>query len=129
MSTRLLIVDDHANAREMIRKFVALPGMTVRECATGTEAVAVAREFKPHWVTMDVVLPGQSGFDCVKTIKADQPDTRVMIISAYNEPHFHKMARASGAVGFILKENILAFRLLLEREHSQNQPPLNLQGN
>lgn len=116
MSARLLIVDDHASTRELIRKFLSAPGMTFQECASGEEAVACVEEFKPDWVTMDVQLPGLNGFDSTRAIKKKYPGTRVLIVTAFNEPHFHDLARSAGAVGFILKENILALRLMLEND-------------
>jgi CheY-like chemotaxis protein len=122
MSVNLLIVDDHASTRQVIRRFLTIPGVTFRDCASGEEAIACAREFKPNWVTMDIKLPGMNGFDSTRAIKAAHPDARVLIVSAYNEPQFHELARSSGAVGFILKENILALRMMVEGEMKNNTP-------
>jgi CheY-like chemotaxis protein len=116
MSTRLLIVDDHPNARDLIRGYLTMPGLTVQECASGHDALAHVREFKPHWVTMDVQMPGLNGFETTKAIKNVHPETRVMIVTSFNDPHFRKLADSAGASGFILKENLLALRLLLEKE-------------
>lgn len=109
-----MIVDDHAGTREMIRKFLILPGFTFKECASGEEAVACVREFKPHWVTMDVQMPGMNGFEATREIKREHPAACVIIVTAYNEPHLHDLAHSAGAVGSILKENILALRLMLD---------------
>lgn len=123
MSVRLMIVDDHASTREVIRKFLTMPGVTFQECASGEEAVVCAREFKPNWVTMDIQLPGLNGFESTAAIKQAHPETRVLIVSAYNERHFHEMARSCGATGFIVKENILALRLMLENEIRNMKSP------
>ena len=124
MSTRLLIVDDHASTRELIRKFLTIPGITFQECVSGEEAVACAREFKPHWVTMDVQLPGLNGFESTRAVRREHPEARVLIVTAFNEPHYRDLAHSSGAVGFILKENILALRLMLETETKNMQQDL-----
>jgi CheY-like chemotaxis protein len=116
MSTRLLIVDDHPNARELIRGFLTMPGLTVQESASGPDALARIREFKPHWVTMDIQMPGLNGFDTTRAIKQAHPEARVMIVTSYNDPHFRKLADSADASGFILKENLLALRLMLEKE-------------
>jgi DNA-binding NarL/FixJ family response regulator len=71
---------------------------------------------------MDIKLPGMNGFDSTRAIKAEHPAARVLIVSAYNEPQFHELARSSGAVGFILKENILALRMMVEGEMKNNTP-------
>jgi CheY-like chemotaxis protein len=116
MSTRLLIVDDQASSRELIRNFLAMPGITFHECASGKDAIALADEIKPHWVTMDVQMPGLNGFETVRAIKQVHPEARVLIVSSFNDPHFRDLARSAGASGFILKENLLALRLMLEKE-------------
>jgi CheY-like chemotaxis protein len=116
MNTKLLIVDDHANARELIRSFLNIPGMTFQESASGREAIAHARDFKPHWVTVDIKMPGMDGFETIKGIKEVHPDARVIIVTSFNEPQFRDRAHSAGAVGFILKENLLALRLFLEKD-------------
>jgi len=113
---RLMIVDDHTGSREMIRKFLASPGISFCECASGVEALERAREFKPHWITMDIKMPGLDGFQSAKAILAEHPSAHVVIVSSYSEPHFRQFAHTAGAVSFILKENILALRVMLERE-------------
>lgn len=117
-----MIVDDQANARELIRTFLTMPGITFQECASGREAIACANEFKPHWVTMDIQMPGLNGFETVKAIKEAHPEARVLIVTSFNDPHFRDMAHSAGASGFILKENLLALRLMLERETRHAQP-------
>jgi DNA-binding NarL/FixJ family response regulator len=128
MSLKLLICDDHASTREVIKRFLVMPGITVRECASGEEAVVCAREFKPNWVTMDIKLPGLNGFETTAALKQAHPEARVLIVSAYNEPRFRELAHSCGAVGFILKENILALRMMLEGEIKNFTPPLSATG-
>src|SRR5271170_6005201 len=124
MNIKLMIVDDHASTRELIRKFLTIPGITFQECVSGEEAVTCAREFKPHWVTMDVQLPGLNGFESTRAVRREHPEARVLIVTAFNEPHYRDLAHSSGAVGFILKENILALRLMLETETKNMQQDL-----
>lgn len=100
-----------------------MPGLTVQECASGHDALARVREFKPHWVTMDVQMPGLNGFDATRAIKQAHPEARVMIVTSFNDPHFRKLADSAGASGFILKENLLALRLLLEKETGRTGAP------
>jgi len=121
---RLMIVDDHASTREMIRKFLGLPGITFCECASGDEALLQAREFKPNWVTMDVQMPGRNGFQSTEALRAEHPSVRVIIVTSFNEPHFRQLAHTAGAVGLIAKENLMALRMMLTSEmgHSYPQP-------
>jgi CheY-like chemotaxis protein len=129
MSTRLLIVDDQPNARELIRGFLTMPGVTFHECGSGHDAVAAAQEFKPHWVTMDIKMPGLDGFETTKALKQSHPDARVLIVTSFNDPHFRDLAHSAGAAGFILKENLLALRLMLERETKNTVEPSGISAN
>ena len=123
MSTRLLIVDDQPNARELIRTFLTMPGIIFQECASGNDAVACVQEFKPHWITMDIQMPGMNGFEAIKAIKKAHPEAHVIIVTSFNEPQYRDLARSAGASAFILKENLLALRLMLERESKNTNAP------
>jgi DNA-binding NarL/FixJ family response regulator len=123
-----MIVDDHSSTREMIRKFLTSPGVMFCECASGSEALAQVREFKPHWVTMDINMPGLNGFQCTKALLQEHPDARVVIVSSFNEPHFRQFAHDAGAVSFILKENILALRMMMVQKAPGEIPPTAING-
>ncbi len=114
---KLMIVDDHASTRRMIRKFLGcMPGITFCECVSGEEAVRLAHDFKPDWVTMDIHMPGLNGFDSTKALLLEHPIARVLIVTADHQPHFPQMSHDAGAVGLLAKENILGLRVILERE-------------
>ena len=117
-----MIVDDHASTREMIRKFLDLPGITFCECASGEEALAQAREFKPNWITVDVNMPGLDGFQTAEALRAEHPSTRIIIVTGYNEPHFRKLSNSVGAVGLICKENLMALHMMLSNEITGSKP-------
>ena len=113
---RLMIVDDHASTREMIRKFLDFPGMTYCECSSGDGALSLAREFRPDWVTMDVHMPGLNGFQSTEAMRVAYPAARVMIVTSDSQPHFRQLAREVGAIGLIAKENLMALRMMLAQE-------------
>jgi CheY-like chemotaxis protein len=113
---KLMIVDDHASTREMIRRFLDIPGITFCECASGNDALQRVREFKPDWVTMDIHMPGLNGFQSTEALRAEHPTARVMIITADHQPHFRQLSRSVGAVGLLAKENLLALRMMLTKE-------------
>ena len=113
---RLMIVDDHAGAREMIRRFLALPGVTFCECNSGHDALQRAREFKPHWVTVDVNMPDLDGFRCTEALRTEHPAARIVIVTDHSDPLYHERSRSVGAVALVNKENLLALRAMLVRE-------------
>jgi CheY-like chemotaxis protein len=119
-----MIVDDHASTREMIRKFLSLPGIDICECASGGEALSCARDFQPDWITLDVNMPGLNGFQSARALRAQNPLARVVIVTGYNEPHFRKLSNAVGAVGLVCKENLMALHLMLSDELARAVPEL-----
>ena len=106
MAIKLMIVDDHAGMRNLIRKLIAAPGDVVMECASGDEALQTAAEFKPDCVTMDVSMPGLCAFKTTVGIRAAYPSARVIFVSSHDHPEYRKAAREVGAVGYVLKENL-----------------------
>src|SRR6185503_19888914 len=69
---KLMIVDDNAGMWQSIRQAVAAPGDVVCECASGDGAVRTVLQFKLDAVTMDVRMPGTSGFDAARAILTAQ---------------------------------------------------------
>lgn len=118
--TKLLIVDDHAGMRSMIRHLAGANFGEVRECATGEEAVELAHTFAPDVVTMDLRLPGLGGFSAIRAIRLAHPAVKVVIVSAYDQPDFRRTAAALGA-GYVMKDNLVELRLWLTRHAALGQ--------
>jgi two-component system, NarL family, response regulator DevR len=102
----LLIVDDHEVVRQGL---VALLGrrpefQVVAEAGTVAEAVAAARRFRPDLVVMDVRLPDGSGIEACREIRAEMPETRVVILTSYPDEDAVLSAIIAGASGYLLKQ-------------------------
>lgn len=84
MKYKLLIVDDSNVSRLMIRgRFAVLqPDWEVIEAASGDEAVALVPTTKPDFITMDVNMPGISGFEAAEMILKQNPQVRIAILTA-----------------------------------------------
>jgi DNA-binding NarL/FixJ family response regulator len=106
VSLRILLVDDHEVVRVGIGALIdRQPGMeVVGEAATVREAVNQAGQLAPDVVVMDVRLPGGSGLDACQQIKAQRPQTRVIILTSYPDDEVLFDAIASGADGYVLKK-------------------------
>lgn len=113
---RIMIVDDHAGVRKLIRKLVGAPGDTFLECATGEDAIQAARDFGADYVTMDINLPGVNGLEAMRSIRAIAPASRVVIVTSYDQPYLRKTAHDAGALAYVLKEDLAQLRFLLDRE-------------
>jgi PAS domain S-box-containing protein len=99
----------------MIRQLVSRADDTVLECASGDEAVALARDFKPDVVTMDVRMPGTCGFEAARAIRRLHPAGRVVMVTSHDEPYLRQTAADVGAVGYVLKDNLSELRQLAVR--------------
>ncbi len=102
---RVLLADDHAVVRKGIREFLEEDDKltVVAEAADGAEAVRLAGEHRPHVAVLDVQMPGVNGIEATRQIKAAYPETRVLVLTAYDEdPYVFALLRA-GADGYVLK--------------------------
>lgn len=101
---KLLIVDDSKVSRMRIRAFFSAhcPSWQIQEAATGDEAVAMSREFLPDFVTMDVNMPGISGFEAAPQIIVTNPQVRVVMLTANIQESSKQMA-ASMNLNFVAK--------------------------
>jgi DNA-binding NarL/FixJ family response regulator len=102
---RILLADDHAIVRKGIREFLEEDGglTVVAEATDGREAVRLAGEHRPNAAVLDVQMPGVSGIEATRQIKAAYPEVRVLILTAYDDdPYVFALLRA-GADGYVLK--------------------------
>jgi DNA-binding NarL/FixJ family response regulator len=102
---RLVVVDDHVAVRASLVAFLeAQEGIeVVGEAANGRDAVQLAGELAPDLVLMDLRMPVLSGIEAAKLIKAARPETRVVLVTAYEERELMESASTAGADGFVLK--------------------------
>jgi two-component system, chemotaxis family, chemotaxis protein CheY len=104
MNKRILIVDDSFYMRTMLRNILTDAGYEVAgEAATGQQAVQMARETRPDLVTLDVILPDNTGLDVLKGIRAEQPDLKIVMVSAVGQDVIVNEALTSGAGAYLVK--------------------------
>jgi two-component system OmpR family response regulator len=79
---RILVVDDEASISDLISTSLRFVGFDVRTAATGSQALAVAEEFKPHAIILDVMLPDQDGFEVCRQIRSEGVNVGVLFLTA-----------------------------------------------
>jgi two-component system invasion response regulator UvrY len=101
----VLLVDDHAVVREGYRRLLerSPSNRVVGEAADAQGAYLAYLEYKPQVTVMDIALPGASGIDALRRIRARDADARVLMFSMYEEPIFASRALQAGARGYVTK--------------------------
>ena len=109
---KILIVDDHPIVRAGLRRLLAgEPEYQVQEAASGREALALFREYRPGLVMLDLSMPGIGGLEVIGRLRTENPAVRVLVLSMHREPIYARRALQAGAAGFMSK-NAPADRLL-----------------
>ena len=103
--TTILLAEDHTAVRTSLAAFFeAQDGFEVVATASdGREAVALAEELAPDLVLMDIRMPSLDGIEATRLIKAARPETRVVLLSAYEQDDLVEAGAAAGAESFMLK--------------------------
>ena len=105
MNSRILIADDDAGLRQLMRLILAREGFEVIEAADGEQALALAITGDPALILLDVMMPGLNGYDVCRRLKADQRTGRVPVVfvsAAEDVVHRNEVQRL-GAVACIKK--------------------------
>lgn len=102
---RVILADDHALVRQGIRQFLEeADDITVlAEAADGEEAVQLVEQHQPDVAVLDIQMPGMSGIEATRQIRARFPQVRVLILTAYDEDPYVFALLKAGANGYLLK--------------------------
>lgn len=89
----VLVVDDEAGMREMLRTSLTLEGWKVEEAATGEDAIEAWKRTTPDVVLLDQNLRTMSGLECASRLRVLSDDTRIILFSGYLDAEASKEAR------------------------------------
>jgi two-component system cell cycle response regulator DivK len=101
----ILVVDDHADGREMLSEYLAFSGFAVATAADGAEALEFAFKRPPAIILMDLTMPVMDGWEATRRLKADTRTKHVPVIAVTaNAMGVDEVkARAAGCDGFVAK--------------------------
>jgi DNA-binding NarL/FixJ family response regulator len=88
----------------------------VGEAGDGSEALELARALSPDLILMDLAMPQVDGLEATRRIKAEQPETKVIILTRYQDDAYRKAATRSGADAFLPKVTRVAELLATIRQ-------------
>lgn len=102
---RVLLADDHALFRAGIASLLQAWGLeVVGEAANGFEALELTRGLRPDLVLMDIGMPDCDGLEATRLIKAELPETRIVMVTVSDDDEHVFEAVKSGAEGYLLKD-------------------------
>jgi len=103
---RVLVCDDHELVRGGLKALLEsdLTVEVVGEAGSADQAIRVAAEVKPDVVVMDIRMPGRSGIEACREIRAEREETRVLILTSFADDEALFSAIMAGASGYVLKQ-------------------------
>ncbi len=124
--TRVLVVDDEASIREIVRGFLEREGMSVVEAVDGPSAVETARSATPDVVVLDIMLPGFDGLEALRQIRSFS-DPYVLMLTARRDEVDRIVGLTVGADDYLTKpfsprELVARVQALLRRRRGGGKP-------
>ena len=123
----ILLVDDHPVVRQGYRRVLEHQDdfRVVAEADNAADAYRAFKTLGPDVVVMDISMPGASGLEAIRNIRARRPDARILVFSMHSEAPLVKAAFGAGAGGFVSKgsepaELIQAIRSIARGEHAMS---------
>ena len=111
---KILIVDDNASVRRLIRSVLPALVSEIYECANGADALTTYQDRRPDVVLMDIRMDEMDGIQATERIKAADQGARILIVTDYDDEELRRAAKRAGACGYVMKYNLLALVQLLE---------------
>lgn len=124
MAISVLIVDDHAIVRSGLRSMLEGSEVTVvGEAVDGVDAVNRTLDLKPDVVLLDIRMEKNDGITALEKIRSESPDTRVLMLSTYDNPTYIARSVALGARDYVLKGSSRGELLSRIRDVAEDKPP------
>jgi two-component system, chemotaxis family, chemotaxis protein CheY len=119
---KILIVDDNAKIRELIKKALVQynKNSVFVECGDGEDAIDLFVLEKPDLVLMDIMMKRMDGFTAMKKILAFSPEAKIIAVSQLPEQEYKTEAISCGAVDYLNKENLFQLRQIIEKHVKRN---------
>jgi DNA-binding response OmpR family regulator len=122
---RILLVEDDINLANMYMLRLRIEGFDPKHCPDGEAALQVAKEFKPHAILLDVMMPKISGFDVLDILR-HTPETqtaKILMMSALSQPSDRQKAKDLGADDYLVKSQVVIADVMSALRRHLDMPP------
>lgn len=106
MRPKIVLVDDQAAYRTLVRELIAFYVDVVAEASNAEEALALVSEYEPDGAVIDVNLDGGNGFRLAKELADRYPNVKILLISAYPERVYAEIASRIPRTAFLAKADV-----------------------
>ena len=122
----ILVVDDNPLSRKLLKDILDVEGYTVRNVASGTEALDAIADEPPDVVLLDIMMPGMDGFEVVRRLKADKTTrtTPIVMLTALDDEG-SRTRLATAGVNLMLTKPIDRWELCSLLAHTLSEPSEN----
>jgi DNA-binding NarL/FixJ family response regulator len=104
---RIVVADDHTIVREGLKQLLGAVGdmEVVAEASNGHEVIERVRGVEFDLLLLDMSMPGRSGIELIKQVRAEKPKLRILVLSMHEEHQYAVRAIRAGAAGYLTKES------------------------
>lgn len=104
---KVLLAEDHTVVRQGLRALLAAEEDIdiVGEAENGRQAVQMVKRLEPDVVVMDIAMPVLNGLEATRQISRATPNTKVLVLSSYNDDEYVQQVTEAGAAGYLVKQS------------------------
>jgi len=113
---KIMIIDDNARFRALVRKIISDPSDTVLELDDGAGVADAYTAFHPDWVLMDVHMKVVDGMEATRQLMASFPEAKVIFLSNFTNKRLVAKGLGLGAKAYLSKEDIFAVKPIIRSE-------------
>jgi DNA-binding NarL/FixJ family response regulator len=108
MTVNILIVDDSERVRNSLHTWLksAFPSWSIEEAGCGQQAVDCVLAHPPGLILMDISMPGINGIEATRKIRVVAPETKVVMLTAYEDTQYRTDASMAGASAYVIKRKM-----------------------